>query len=65
MGSLAFQKQFRAVGQNSWVDYCKYDGVLRCSGRLNNSELELDCVHPIIMPGEHRLTELIIESCHV
>jgi hypothetical protein len=23
----------------------EYDGVLRCSGRLNNSELELDCVH--------------------
>ncbi len=43
----------------------EYDGVLRCSGRLNNSELELDCVHPIILPREHRLTELIIESCHV
>ena len=60
---LRSKSNFGLLVKTLWLT--EYDGVLRCSGQLNNSELERDCVHPIILPREHRLTELIIESCQV
>ena len=38
--------------------------ILRCQGRLKNSNLEFDNRYPIILPKEHRLTELIVRKCH-
>ena len=40
------------------------EGVLRCMGRLQNSDLEVEAQHPIILPKGHRLTRLVIEWCH-
>ena len=38
--------------------------ILRCKGRLGNSDLELESKYPIILPGEYRFTQLVIEDCH-
>jgi hypothetical protein len=40
------------------------NGILICKGRLKNSDLEFDTIHPIIIPKNHRLTELLIQKCH-
>ncbi|XP_048585406.1 uncharacterized protein LOC125568078 [Nematostella vectensis] len=40
------------------------EGILRCRGRLGNSELATDARMPIILPRDHRLTELVILDCH-
>ena len=37
---------------------------LVCKGRLGNSDLPLEAKFPIILPRDHRLTELIIFECH-
>ena len=39
-------------------------GILRCVGRLVNSDLEFDARRPVILPRQHRLTRLVIEECH-
>ncbi|XP_028416058.1 uncharacterized protein LOC114539642 [Dendronephthya gigantea] len=39
-------------------------GIIRCKGRLRNSELEYNTKHPIIIPKDNRLTELIVRKCH-
>ncbi|XP_067025655.1 uncharacterized protein [Acropora muricata] len=38
--------------------------VLRCEGRLLNSDLEIDAGKPVILPTKHPFTRLIIEECH-
>jgi hypothetical protein len=40
------------------------DGILRCTGRLGNSDLELDAQKPILLPKEHKFTRSIIEAWH-
>ena len=40
------------------------DRVLRVGGRLNRAYLDFDVKHPIILPTDHHLTELIIEDVH-
>ena len=40
------------------------DSLLRVEGRLENSELPIDSKHPIILPGRHPLTRLIVLSEH-
>ena len=37
---------------------------LRVGGRLQNSELNFDQQHPLILPKEHHITTLIIEDTH-
>lgn len=39
-------------------------GVLKCRGRLSESDLVEDAKYPIILPRDKRLTELIIRKCH-
>ena len=34
--------------------------LLRCKGRLQNATIPVDAKHPIILPQDHYLTELII-----
>ena len=38
--------------------------VLRCEGRLLNSDLEIDARQPVILPTKHAFTRLISEECH-
>ena len=40
------------------------NGVLVCKGRLENADLSLESKHPVFLPKEHRLTELIVRDCH-
>jgi len=39
-------------------------GVLKCRGRLENSDLDMESQEPIILAKDHRLTKLLIEECH-
>ena len=39
--------------------------LLRVEGRLENSELPVDTKHPLILPGRHPLTRLIVLHNHV
>ena len=38
--------------------------LLRVDGRLENADLPIDMNHPIILPGRHPLTRLIILDEH-
>ena len=40
------------------------DGILRVDGRLDRAYFHFDVKHPIILPTDHHLTELIIEDVH-
>ncbi|XP_072397992.1 uncharacterized protein [Diabrotica undecimpunctata] len=40
-------------------------GLLRLSGRLKHSDLSFNQKHPIILPRNHKLTELIIMQEHI
>ena len=40
------------------------DRILRCVGRLVNSDLEVDARRPIIRPRDHAYTTLVIRDCH-
>ena len=40
------------------------DGLLRCKGRLESSDLEPESQQPIILPRSDKLTKLVIEECH-
>lgn len=39
-------------------------GVLRCFGRLEHSDLEVEAQKPIILPKDHAYTTKAIEECH-
>ena len=40
------------------------DKLLRVEGRLENADLPLDTIHPIILPGRHSLTALVVLAEH-
>ena len=40
------------------------DNCLRIEGRLENVDLPLDSKHPLILPGRHPLTGLIVQYKH-
>ena len=40
------------------------DEILRCGGRLTNSDLPYDSKHPIYLPRPSRLAKLLIEEAH-
>ena len=40
------------------------DGILRCKGRLQFSELLPETKEPVILPKEHNFTLLQIQECH-
>ncbi|GFX26367.1 uncharacterized protein TNCV_949651 [Trichonephila clavipes] len=41
------------------------DGVLRVGRRLCNSDLNFECKFPVILPCNHKLTNLIVEYFHL
>ena len=42
----------------------KDNGILRCKGRLENSELDPWTKFPILIPGNHLFANLIVLHCH-
>ena len=40
------------------------DGILRCKGRLENSDLSIDAKLPILIPQGHKFASLITLQCH-
>ncbi|XP_063994304.1 uncharacterized protein LOC135171606 [Diachasmimorpha longicaudata] len=40
------------------------EGIIRMKGRLNNAPISFDQKHPIILPKNERVTDLIIEQYH-
>ena len=40
------------------------EGIMRCHGRLTNTELPEEARIPIFLPREHHLTRLIIQASH-
>ena len=44
--------------------YVDLDNCLRIEGRLQNADLPLDSKHPLILPGRHPLTGLIVQCQH-
>lgn len=58
---LAIQKNSKLFGLNPFL----VDGVLRSRGRLENSNLPYDSIHPIVLSADSRFTRLVIRSAHV
>lgn len=40
------------------------DGIIRCVGRLSNSDLEFEARQPILLPKASKLMNLVVEDCH-
>ena len=40
-------------------------GITKCVGRLSNSDLGVEAQNPIILPRDHKLTEMIIIECQL
>lgn len=46
------------------LDIRSMNGILVCHGRLENSDLEIESRFPIILPKDHKFTELVVRDCH-
>ena len=44
--------------------YIDEDGLLRCHGRLGNSDLDETAKQPLLLPKADRFTELLIDNIH-
>ena len=44
--------------------YTDEKAIIRCQGRLLNSNLPSETIHPILLPRDHHITNLIIQDCH-
>ena len=40
------------------------DGLIRVGGRLKHSHLKNSCKHPVLLPKEEKVTDLVLEWCH-
>ena len=45
--------------------YLDNDGIMRCKGRMHNSELDEDAKFPILLPKKHKFTDLVIMKYHL
>ena len=46
------------------LDLVEENNLIKCRGRLENAELEIESREPLVLPRDHRLTELVILECH-
>ncbi|UYV62920.1 hypothetical protein LAZ67_2002452 [Cordylochernes scorpioides] len=62
-------KQKKSLPTNSRLlslnPFTNESGLLRVGGRLRHSNLQFDEKHPIILPRDHFITELIVRQCHL
>ena len=59
---LKKQAKFSLVKKQLGLE--EVDNILRCRGRLSNSDLDLETKTPIILPADHPFTHLVTECCH-
>lgn len=56
-----FKGVSKLQGLNLFLDE---NGIIRVGGRLNHANIPYEQKHPILLPGSHRFTDLLIESFH-
>lgn len=64
---LQLQKNKPLSSKSKLKSLCPYldnQGILRAKGRLQNSDLEQLTKHPIVLPSDNHLTELIVADAH-
>ncbi len=44
--------------------YIDKNGILHCKGCIDNSSLDFDSKHPILLPSKHRFIELLVRDVH-
>jgi len=59
---LQRQKNFQQLKTEMGV--AESEGILRCVGRLVNSDLEFDAHRPIVLPRDHAYTTMVTRDCH-
>ena len=52
------------TGQLARLKPFEDEGILRVGGRLKHSELQYDAKYPMILPGKHQVTRLIVLHYH-
>ena len=52
------------AGQLAGLKPFEDEGILRVGGRLKHSELQYDAKYPMILPGKHHVTRLIVLHYH-
>ena len=77
--SRAFAEEMNSIGSANYKNVTKVeqnsklysldpfvdeDQVLRVGGRLKNSSLNNSCTHPILLPKNGTVTELLIRWCY-
>lgn len=60
---LRSQKDFK-VQQKQFNLFIDEKGVWRCGGRLSNVEAPFATKHPVLLPRDHPLTELVVKRAH-
>ena len=40
------------------------DGLVRAGGRLKHSHLNNSCKHPVLLPKQEKVTDLVLKWCH-
>ena len=58
---------FHVKGKNSVIKLKPFfdkDGVLRVGGRIRRSMLNLGLIHPVLLPKNGKVLELVIRWCH-
>ncbi len=49
------------ISLNAFLDK---DGIIRVGGRLANASLPYDRKHPVILPGKHEVTNILVRGYH-
>ena len=57
------QSQSFQIWSHQFGLYKDQNGLWRCGGRLGNAGVPQDAKHPIFLPKNHYLTELIVREC--
>ncbi|XP_067650866.1 uncharacterized protein [Haliotis asinina] len=69
-GAETYWVKFAQLSLGNWkttlTDLAPFqrDGVIRAGGRLRQTSLQYDQVHPIILPAKHQIAKLIMRDVH-
>lgn len=62
---IANKKKSRHPKLKNLTVFWDESGILRVRGRINRSEADMDTKNPMVLPGSHPITALIIDDIHV